>query len=83
MGVSIYWRPIATERHNITPGARSAFWQALKDTFGGFPIQLDEIHLPTLRAMAAAATDQQSKESYEALATAIENHDEIEVYDSW
>ena len=83
MGVSICWRPVSSQTHDITPGARSDFYDALSINFGEFPIKLDESHVRELNAMSCAVNDKSSKESYQALIEAIGQHKEIEVEARW
>jgi hypothetical protein len=83
MGVSIYWRPVSTEGHDITPGLRSRFYNSLKNTFGEFPIRLNATHVCLLQAMAYACNGDDSQKSYEELIEAVNKHDEIEIFASW
>lgn len=73
------WQPTSERWHDVTPGGRSAFVEALRRMFGdGNEWVLSSDECRTLEA-AALATEGETAESFQALATAVVEHGAIRV----
>lgn len=72
MSTSVYWQP-AGETHDL-PGPGGELAQALRATFGDFPLTLTTEHYQRLRAMANVSGGDSDTNPYLALVEAIEQH---------
>lgn len=80
MSASLYWEPVVTrlrEDRCLNTSAPSSFIETLEMLTGSsMPCQLNEGHLPALRALAMASM-KTNNAGYAQLAKAIEAHGEI------
>lgn len=79
MSASLFWKPVDTEKYQLTTGAPSSFMSRLELAFGNITPLLGDNDIPTLRGLAIGVDDIAMRNDFNSLADAIVEHGEIQV----